>query len=143
MCVCRGGVRQSAGSGGAGEYSIPISLLGWWGLGGLTPSVLTQQQPSGSVLVVDSLGDLEELLLWVSVMKGAVESDLRFSILSLKFPKCLTHCLTTAQAPHFCGEGGGWRREWREDGGREEKGGKEGGRSGAGGGRREEGKLRS
>lgn len=133
--MCRGGVRQSAGSGGAGEYSIPISLLGWWGLGGLTLSMLTQQQPSGSVLVVDSLGDLEELLLWVSVMKGAVESDLRFSILSLKFPKCLTHCLTTAQAPHFCGEGGGWRRE--------EKRGKERGRSGAGGGRREEGKLRS
>lgn len=136
-------MRQSAGSGGAGEYSIPISLLGWWGLGGLTLSMLTQQQPSGSVLVVDSLGDLEELLLWVSVMKGAVESDLRFSILSLKFPKCLTHCLTTAQAPHFCREGGRWRKEWREDGGREEKRGKERGRSGAGGGRREEGKLRS
>lgn len=87
--------------------------------------MLTQQQPSGSVLVVDSLGDLEELLLWVSVMKGAVESDLRFSVLSLKFPKCLTHCLTTAQAPHFCGEGGGWRREWREDGGRRNEGRKE------------------
>lgn len=141
--MCVGGVRQPAGSGGQANTPFPSSLLGWWGLGGLTSSMLTQQQPSGSVLVVDSLGDLEELLLWVSVMKGAVESDLRFSILSLKFPKCLTHCLTTAQAPHFCGEGGGWRREWR---GRWREGGetREGKRKEwRGGGRREEGKFRS
>lgn len=88
--------------------------------------MLTQQPPSGPDLVVDSLGDLEEVLLWVSVMKGAVDSDLGFSILSLKFPKCLTHWRTTEQALDFCGERGmeegrerkmeeaGWGEQWRK-----------------------------
>ena len=35
-------------------------------------SVLTQQLPSGPDLGVDLLHDLEELFLWVSVMKGMV-----------------------------------------------------------------------
>lgn len=86
--------------------------------------MLTQQPPSGPDLVVDSLGDLEESLLWVSVMKGAVDSDLGFSILSLKFPKCLTHWRTTEQALDFWGGEG--RGRWRKRG--EEKQGKERGR---------------
>lgn len=101
--------------------------------------MLTQQPPSGPDLVVDSLGDLEESLLWVSVMKGAVDSDLGFSILSLKFPKCLTHWRTTEQALDFWGGGKG--EEDGGSGGRRNKGRREegGGRSGEGGGRRERG----
>lgn len=36
-------------------------------------------------------------------MKGAVGSDLGFSVLSLHFSKCLTRCLATQGALEFCG----------------------------------------
>lgn len=92
---------------GAGGITIPILAAWMVGTGGGDGrvgeedeggkgalSMLTQQLSSGSDLV-DSLSDLEELFLWVSVTKGVVESDLGFSVLSLNFPQCLTHCLAT------------------------------------------------
>lgn len=68
--------------------------------------MLTLQVPSGPDLGADLPCDLEQLFLWVSVMKGAVGSDLGVSILSLHFSKCLTHCLATQEALEFCGGAG-------------------------------------
>lgn len=66
---------------GAGGFTIPILTTRMAGIRGrrVELSMLTQQLSSGPDLRVDLLRHLEELLLWVSVMKGVVGSDLGFS----------------------------------------------------------------
>lgn len=66
-------------------------------------------------------------------MKGVVGSDLGFSVLSLNFPKCLTHCLATQEALEFCGGVRRMEERGREEGGRRNRERKEEGRSGEGG----------
>lgn len=92
-----------------GGPAIPVLTTRMTGVRGRRAalSMLMQQLSSGPDLGVDLLCDLEELFLWVSVMKGVVGSDLGFSVLSLNFPKCLTYCLATQEREEGrSGEGG-------------------------------------